>query len=115
MMVNREQIGFIPEEKGGDIAGRLIVIDKDLDTGKEIKIDCTKFGSGAYSIPSSVEQLKFDTKAKVILAIETLQTPPVTVVSEATRDLPVRVVGGDRVPAVLRATQAVDQLLEEDR
>ncbi len=26
MMVNREQIGFIPEEKGGDIAGKLVVV-----------------------------------------------------------------------------------------
>ena len=71
LMVNREQIGFVPEEKGGDIAGQLIVIDKDQETGKEIKIDCTKFGSGAYSIPSSVEELKFETNAKFILAIET--------------------------------------------
>ncbi len=71
MEVNREQIGFIPEEKGGDIAGQLIVIDKDTDTGKELRIDCTKFGSGAYSIPSSVEELKFETNAKFILAIET--------------------------------------------
>jgi DNA topoisomerase VI subunit A len=71
MRVNREQIGFIPEEKGGDVAGQLIVIDKDPDTKKEIKIDCTKFGSGAYSVPSSVEELKFETKAKFILAIET--------------------------------------------
>jgi DNA topoisomerase VI subunit A len=71
MRVNREQIGFIPEEKGGDVAGQLVVIDKDPDTGKEIKIDCTKFGSGAYSVPSSVEELKFETKAKFILAIET--------------------------------------------
>ena len=71
MMVNREQMGFLPEEKGGDIAGNLKVIDYDQDTGKEIKIDCTKFGSGAYSIPSSVEQLKFETNADFILAIET--------------------------------------------
>lgn len=69
--VNREQIGFIPEEKGGDVAGQLIVIDNDPDTGKEIKIDCTKMGTGAYSIPSSVEHLQFETKAKFILAIET--------------------------------------------
>ena len=69
--VNREQLGFIPEEKGGEIAGELIVIDKDPNTGKEIRIDCTKFGSGAYSIPSSIEELKFQTKAKFILAIET--------------------------------------------
>jgi len=71
LMINREQMGFIPEEKGGEIAGQLIVIDKDPETKKELKIDCTKFGSGAYSIPISVEHLKFETKAKFILAIET--------------------------------------------
>ncbi len=71
MRVNREQLGFIPEEKGGEVAGKLIVIDKDRDTGKELRIDCTKFGSGAYSIPISVEELKFETNAKFILAIET--------------------------------------------
>jgi len=71
LMVNREQIGFIPEEKGGDVAGKLVVIDKDQETGKELRIDCTKMGSGAYSVPSSVEELKFDTNAEYILAIET--------------------------------------------
>ncbi|HKI84706.1 MAG TPA: DNA topoisomerase IV subunit A [Candidatus Krumholzibacteria bacterium] len=69
--VNREQLGFIPEEKGGDVAGKLVVIDRDRETGEELRIDCTRFGSGAYSIPSSVEDLKFETKAKFILAIET--------------------------------------------
>jgi DNA topoisomerase-6 subunit A len=70
-MVNREQLGFVPEEKGGEVAGKLIVIDKDPDTGKSIRIDCTKFGSGAYSIPISIEDLKFETNAKFILVIET--------------------------------------------
>lgn len=69
--VNREQLGFIPEERGSEVAGRLIVVDQDPDTGKKIRIDCTKFGSGAYSIPVSVEDLTFETKAKFILAIET--------------------------------------------
>jgi DNA topoisomerase-6 subunit A len=69
--VNREQLGFIPEEKGGDVAGRLIVIDHDRDTGKVLRIDCTKFGSGAYSIPISVERIEFDTNASFILVIET--------------------------------------------
>lgn len=69
-LVNREQLGFIPEEKGGDVAGNLIVYDTD-SKGKELKIDCTKFGSGAYSVPSSVEHLKFETKASFVLAIET--------------------------------------------
>jgi DNA topoisomerase VI subunit A len=71
MRVNREQIGFIPGEKGGAVAGKLTVIDVDQDTKKELKIDCTKFGSGAYAIPSSVEHLKFETNAKFVLAIET--------------------------------------------
>lgn len=71
MEVNREQIGFIPGEHGGAVAGRLIVVDKDEQTGKEVRIDCTKMGSGAYSVPASVEHLKFQTKAKFVLAIET--------------------------------------------
>lgn len=69
--VNREQIGFVPEEKGGAVAGALTVIDIDPETNKDLKIDCTKFGSGAYSVPSSVEHLRFETKAKFVLAIET--------------------------------------------
>lgn len=69
--VNRERLGFVPEERGGDVAGELIVVDKDPMTGKDIEIDCTKFGSGAYSAPTNVEHLKFKTKAKFILAIET--------------------------------------------
>jgi DNA topoisomerase-6 subunit A len=71
LAVNREQIGFIPEEKGGAVAGALTVIDVDADTKAELRIDCTKFGSGAYSVPSSVEHLRFETKAKFVLAIET--------------------------------------------
>lgn len=69
--VNREQLGFIPDEHGGSVAGALIVTDIDPATGKKIQIDCTKFGSGAYTIPSNVEHLGFETKAKFILAIET--------------------------------------------
>ena len=69
--INREQLGFVPEEKGGEVAGKLNIIDKDPDTGRKLKIDCTKFGSGAYSIPISVEHLAFETDAKFILAIET--------------------------------------------
>ncbi len=69
--VNREQLGFIPEEKGGEVAGQLVVIDHDRETGEELRIDCTRFGSGAYSIPISVEHLKFEATAKFILVIET--------------------------------------------
>jgi len=69
--VSREQLRYIPDEHGGAVAGELIVYDTDLDTGRTEKIDCTRFGSGAYSIPSLVEHLTFETKAKFILCIET--------------------------------------------
>ena len=69
--VSREQLRFFPEEHGGAVAGNLTVIDRDTVSGDELRIDCTKFGSGAYTIPHSVEHLQFETKAKFILAIET--------------------------------------------
>jgi DNA topoisomerase-6 subunit A len=69
--VSREQLRYIPDEHGGAVAGELIVHDTDLETGRTERIDCTRFGSGAYSIPSLVEQLSFETKAKFILCIET--------------------------------------------
>jgi DNA topoisomerase-6 subunit A len=68
---SREQLRFIPDEHGGAVAGRLVVLDPDRETGVVERIDCTRFGSGAYSIPSSVEQLSFETDAKFVLAIET--------------------------------------------
>ena len=69
--VSREQLCYVPDEHGGAVAGDLIVYDTDLETGRTEKIDCTKFGSGAYSIPSLVEQLTFATKARFVLCIET--------------------------------------------
>lgn len=69
--LSREQLRYFPEEHGGSVAGNLVVIDRDTETGQPIKIDCTAFGTGSYSIPHSVEHLKFETDAKFILAIET--------------------------------------------
>ena len=69
--VNREQLGFIPAEQNGSVAGNLIVIDQDPYTGKPIEIDCTAFGRGSYSIPSRVEGLRFRTDARFVLAVET--------------------------------------------
>lgn len=69
--INREQLGYIPEERGGDVAGPLTVLDIDPSNGKDIKIECAKLGSGAWSIPSRVEHLRFSSKAKFILAVET--------------------------------------------
>ncbi len=69
--VNREQIGYIPEERGGDVAGPLIVMDQNPSTGEVIKINCGKLGTGAWSIPARVEHLAFESDAKFILVIET--------------------------------------------
>ena len=71
LSINREQLGYIPEERGGDVCGPIVVIDKDPVSGKDIKIDCTKLGSGAWSIPSRVEHLRFASKAKFVLVVET--------------------------------------------
>ena len=67
----REQLRFYPESHGGSVAGPLTVIDTDPDSGAKIEIDCAALGSGAYSVPRSVERLGFDTGADFILAIET--------------------------------------------
>jgi DNA topoisomerase-6 subunit A len=70
--VSREQLRFIPDEaSNGSVAGQLVVLDPDRETGEIVRIDCTGFGSGAYSIPSSVEPLSFETDADFILCIET--------------------------------------------
>jgi DNA topoisomerase-6 subunit A len=69
--LSREQLRFFPEEHGGSVAGNLLVIDRDSDTGKDVRIDCTGFGTGSYSIPHSVEHLRFETDAKFVLVIET--------------------------------------------
>lgn len=71
LAVNREQLGYIPEERGGDVAGPLVVIDQNPVSKQIVKIDCEQLGTGAWSIPSRVEQLKFETDAKFILVIET--------------------------------------------
>jgi DNA topoisomerase-6 subunit A len=71
LSINREQLGYIPEERGGEVCGPLVVIDIDPGTNKDIKIDCTKLGTGAWSIPSRVEHLRFQSKAKLVLVVET--------------------------------------------
>ena len=49
----------------------MTVIDEDPETGATIEIDCRQLGSGAYTIPRSVERLQFRTDARFVLAIET--------------------------------------------
>ena len=63
--LSREQLRFYPESHGGSVAGRLIVVDRNPATGEIIEIDCAKLGSGAYSIPHSVEHLSFRTRCAI--------------------------------------------------
>jgi DNA topoisomerase-6 subunit A len=69
--LSREQLRFYPESHGGSVAGPLTVIDTAPETGEVLEIDCANLGSGAYSVPRSVEHLGFRTGAEFILAIET--------------------------------------------
>lgn len=69
--LSREQLRFYPESHGGSVAGPLTVIDTDPATGNTIEIDCANLGSGAWSVPRSVERLGFRSDAEFILAIET--------------------------------------------
>ena len=69
--LSREQLRFYADSHGGSVAGELTVIDPQPETGAEIEIDCRNLGSGAYSIPHSVEHLRFRTDARFVLAIET--------------------------------------------
>ncbi len=69
--LSREQLRFYPESHGGSVAGPLTVMDTDPETGETLEIDCASLGSGAYSVPRSVERIRFRTDADFILAIET--------------------------------------------
>jgi len=69
--LSREHLHFYPEVHGGSVAGDLVVLDTDPETGDAIEVDCRRLGSGAYSVPHSVEHLQFRTQAKFVLAIET--------------------------------------------
>lgn len=69
--LSREQLRFYADSHGGSVAGELTVIDSHPQTGTEIEVDCRNLGTGAYSIPRSVEQLRFRTQAEFVLVIET--------------------------------------------
>lgn len=69
--LTREQLRFYADSHGGSVAGELTVLDPQPETGTTIEVDCRNLGSGAYSIPHSVEHLSFRTDAKFVLAIET--------------------------------------------
>ncbi len=69
--VTRETLRFVPEEHGGSVVGPLNVIDRDPENGALIRSDCAAMGSGAYTIPSSVDHLGLESTAAFVLVIET--------------------------------------------
>jgi len=69
--LSREQLRFYADSHGGSVAGALVVIDPHPQSSAPIEIDCRNLGTGAYSIPRSVEHLGFRTNAEFVLAIET--------------------------------------------
>lgn len=69
--LSREALRFRPESHGGSVVGELVVQDVDPTTGETAVVDCRQLGSGAWTIPRSVEHLRLESKAKFVLAIET--------------------------------------------
>jgi DNA topoisomerase-6 subunit A len=69
--LTREQLRFYADSHGGSVSGELTVIDTERADGTTVEVDCRNLGSGSYSIPHSVEHLRFRTTAKFVLAIET--------------------------------------------
>lgn len=69
--LSREELGFFPEEHGGSVAGHVVVVDRDPETGERTRIDCTALGRGAYSVPRAVDHLELESDARFVLAIET--------------------------------------------
>lgn len=69
--VFREQLGFVPEQHGGSVVGHLSVSEPDPETGRVLSVDCSQLGSGAYTVPRSVEHLELKSDARFVLAIET--------------------------------------------
>jgi DNA topoisomerase-6 subunit A len=69
--VSREDLGFIPESHGGSVAGRLVIVDDDPSLDEPLHIDCTRLGAGAYTVPRSLEHVRFESDADLVLAIET--------------------------------------------
>ncbi|HJL16586.1 MAG TPA: DNA topoisomerase IV subunit A [Sandaracinaceae bacterium LLY-WYZ-13_1] len=68
--LSREALGFVPESHGGSVAGALTVFDDTPGLGP-VEIDCTSLGSGAYTVPRSLEHLSFESDAEIVLAVET--------------------------------------------
>jgi DNA topoisomerase-6 subunit A len=68
--ITREALGFFPESHGGSVAGLLTIIDESED-GEEIRVDASRLGRGAYTVPRDPAPLRFESDAELVLVIET--------------------------------------------
>jgi len=68
--VTREALGFFPESHGGSVAGLLTIIDETPE-GIELRVDLTRLGRGAYTVPRDPAPLRFESEAELVLVIET--------------------------------------------
>ena len=103
MMVNREQLGFIPEEKGGEVAGKLIVIDKDPETGELIR---------SVELPAGPENAvaAYDKISKIDGDIAILSVAVVMVMADG-RCSYLRIAVGGCGPTPFRSPQAEEELI----
>jgi DNA topoisomerase-6 subunit A len=69
--ITREELGFIPESHGGSVAGSLVIVDTDPQLDEPLRVDCSRLGAGAYTVPRSLEHVSFESDADFVLAIET--------------------------------------------
>jgi DNA topoisomerase-6 subunit A len=67
--LTRDALGFFPESHGGSVAGSLTVRDTSGD--EEVVVDCRALGRGAYTVPRSLEGVRFESDAEFALIIET--------------------------------------------
>jgi len=67
--ISREQL-HINANKMGSVAGHVVIKDRGIG-GKEISVDWARQGSGGWSIPSNVEDIKFKkVNAKFVIYME---------------------------------------------
>lgn len=65
--LKREDLGLTPEEDGAAVYGQLVLSENG------VVIDATKAGRGGYTIPPTIDDVKFlKCKAKRVIAVETM-------------------------------------------
>src|ERR1051326_9069824 len=61
--VNREQLGYIPEERGGDVTGPLILLKNDIAGKREVYYNAKSWGECRFDEQPESDQLLDDMEA----------------------------------------------------